>query len=999
MKQRADWISYLVTVGVVGVALVVRWLVNPWLQDFHPYVTFYVAVAISAWLGGMRAALVATALGFVLAWYCFVPTRLSFELRETQHAVGLFMYLMVCFSLAGFAEAMGRAQRRAEIRRELLRITLASIGDAVITTDSEGRVTSLNAVAATLTGLTENDALGRPLDEIFHILNEETRQPAESPVQRVLADGRVCGLANHTVLISKDGTEWPIADSAAPIRDATGEVLGVVMVFRDVTEERRAARQIADSESRKAAILQTALECVITIDQEGKILDFNPAAEQTFGYRTADVVGREMAELIIPPSLRERHRQGLARYLATGEGPVLNRRIELPAVRADGTEFPSELAITRINREGPPIFTGYLRDITERKRAEAEQARLAAIVKHSDDAIISKTLNGTILTWNAGAQRIFGYEAAEVVGRPITILLPPERVSEEEQILERLRRGELIEHFETVRLTKDGRRLDVSLTVSPLKDATGTVVGASKILRDVTERKRIDQALRESREQLRVTLASIGDAVITTDTEGVITYLNAVAESLTGWSNTDAAGQPLDTVFRVVNEQTREPVENPAARALRKGVIVGLANHTVLICRDGSERPIDDSAAPIKDEHGHVAGCVLIFRDVSERRDVEQRIHSLMTELQHTDRRKDEFLATLAHELRGPLAPLSNMLEVMKRADGNRDTNQQAQVMMERQVGQLVRLVDDLLDVSRITRNRLELRKQSVELASVVHHVLETCRPMAKEFEHEVTVTLPLEPIYLHADPTRLAQVFSNLFSNACKYTEPKGQVWLTAERQADEVVVTIKDTGIGIPPDKLENIFEMFSQVDTALERSQGGLGIGLTLVKRLVEMHDGTVEARSAGPGRGSEFIVRLPIVIKQPQPQRRIEAIGAEAAKAARRILVVDDNPDSAASLAMLLTMSGNELCVAHDGLEAVSAAEQFGPDVVLLDIGLPKLNGFDAARRIREQPWGQSMTLIALTGWGQEEDRRKSKAAGFDHHLIKPVDYNTLAKLLG
>jgi CheY-like chemotaxis protein len=258
-------------------------------------------------------------------------------------------------------------------------------------------------------------------------------------------------------------------------------------------------------------------------------------------------------------------------------------------------------------------------------------------------------------------------------------------------------------------------------------------------------------------------------------------------------------------------------------------------------------------------------------------------------------------------------------------------------------------------------------------------------------------VTLPPEPIYLDADPVRLAQVFSNLINNACKYTEPNGHVWVTAKRQGSEVVVTVRDSGLGIPPDKLRSIFDMFAQVDRTLERSQGGLGIGLTLVKRLVEMHEGTVTAHSEGRGRGSEFVVRLPILLEDP----RANSPGptAEVTRTtARRILVVDDNRDSAASLAMLLKMAGNETCMTHDGLDAVRLAEQFRPDVVLLDIGLPKLNGFDVCRRIREQPWGKDLMLIALTGWGQQEDRIKSKDAGFDAHMVKPVDYTALMQLL-
>jgi PAS domain S-box-containing protein len=400
---------------------------------------------------------------------------------------------------------------------------------------------------------------------------------------------------------------------------------------------------------------------------------------------------------------------------------------------------------------------------------------------------------------------------------------------------------------------------------------------------------------------------------------------------------------------------------------------------------------------PDIDVNGEVIGWFASVADITERKESEVRIYDLMTELKDADRRKDEFLAVLAHELRNPLAPLRNMLEIMKRAEGNGDLLQQAQRTMERQLGQLVRLVDDLIDVNRINRDKIELRKERVELASTVHQAVEACQPLAEDANQQVTVTLPPDPIYIHADPVRLVQVFSNLLNNACKYSKRGDRIFVTAERQGSDVTVTVTDTGMGIPPDKLSTVFEMFTQVDRTLERSQGGLGIGLTLVKRLVGMHGGTVTARSEGAGRGSEFVVRLPVLIVQPQAETS-QPISELGKTSARRILVVDDNTDAASSLARLLEITGNETQTAHDGLQALEAAEKFRPDVVLLDIGLPRLNGYDACRHIREQPWSKGMVLVALTGWGQDEDRRKSEEAGFDYHLIKPVDYAVLMKLL-
>jgi CheY-like chemotaxis protein len=365
--------------------------------------------------------------------------------------------------------------------------------------------------------------------------------------------------------------------------------------------------------------------------------------------------------------------------------------------------------------------------------------------------------------------------------------------------------------------------------------------------------------------------------------------------------------------------------------------------------------------------------------------------------LQQADRRKDQFIATLAHELRNPLAPIRNAVAILKSKGLSDPDLNWARDVIERQVGQMSRLLDDLLDVSRITRNKLDLRKERVTLESIVDSAVEISRPQIDGGCHELAVTLPKETVWLDADPVRLAQVFANLLNNSAKYTNPTGLIELRTELVANEVVVSVKDSGIGVSPEMLPRLFEMFSQAKPALERSQGGLGIGLALVRGLVELHGGRVAAHSDGPGTGSEFVVHLPIA---PSPDlvevRRIQA--EKSSPGGLKVVVADDSPDAVNSLAMMLRLSGNEVRTAGDGAEAVEAAGAFRPDVVLLDIGMPKVNGYEAARRIREQEWGRSILLVALTGWGQEEDRRKSREAGFDLHLVKPVDPDTLEGLL-
>jgi signal transduction histidine kinase/CheY-like chemotaxis protein len=409
-------------------------------------------------------------------------------------------------------------------------------------------------------------------------------------------------------------------------------------------------------------------------------------------------------------------------------------------------------------------------------------------------------------------------------------------------------------------------------------------------------------------------------------------------------------------------------------------------------------------------------GHVGMSLDVTERKQFEDA-------LSEADTRKNEFLAMLAHELRNPLAPLRNSLEILRRlvaleASSAADAATPSESLdararnsggaiesvvqtMERQIGQLVRLVDDLLDVSRISRGRVELRRERVELASVMQYAIEAARPLFENMDQELTVTLPLRPVYVQADPTRLAQVVGNLLNNAGKYTNRGGRIWLTVEVAGAAprctAVIRVRDNGIGIDAEQLPRIFGMFVQVDTSLERSGSGLGIGLTLAKTLVEMHGGTVDVRSAGVGQGSEFIVRLPcmaddVVSAVPPATREPLAVTT------RRVLIVDDNRDSADSLATLLRLSGHETRAAYDGLEAVEAAITFRPHAILMDIGLPKLNGYEAARRIRERSMDADLVLVALTGWGQESDRRRSEEAGFDAHLVKPVDDGILTRLL-
>ena len=505
-------------------------------------------------------------------------------------------------------------------------------------------------------------------------------------------------------------------------------------------------------------------------------------------------------------------------------------------------------------------------------------------------------------------------------------------------------------------------------------------------------RQRAADVVRAERERFRTTLTSLGDAVIVTDHQGRITLLNPVARTLTGWGE-DAIGRPLEEVFRIVNESTREAVENPVTRVIRLGRVVGFANHTVLIARDAVEVPIDDSGAPIRDGRGRIVGVVLVFRDVTERRRVERAT-------EEADRRKDEFLAMLAHELRNPLAPIRNAAHTLGLVGGDDTRLRWISEVIERQVGLMTRLVDDLLDVSRITSGKITLQRAPVPVREVVEQAVEMARPAADGRKQTLEAEVAEDVGRVHGDRARLVQAVGNLLDNAIKYSDEGGRIVVAARRDGGDAVLAVRDTGAGIAADLRPHVFDLFTQADRSLERRQGGLGLGLTLVRRLVEMHGGTVHASSDGPGLGSEFTIRLPGMDEGAGSDEPV-ALSASAANdpvVARRILVVDDQPDSTESLAMFLRLRGHEVHTAHDGPGALEEIARGRPEVVFLDLGLPGMSGYDVARQIRAQAETRDLRLVALTGYGTEADRVKSRAAGFDVHLAKPVDPQALDALL-
>jgi PAS domain S-box-containing protein len=505
----------------------------------------------------------------------------------------------------------------------------------------------------------------------------------------------------------------------------------------------------------------------------------------------------------------------------------------------------------------PYALEACLDRVHQRHIAERARAQLAAVVESSDDAIIGTAPDGLITSWNGGAARLLGYAADEMLGKSIDRLIPPELLETEGAMLARIGRGERVDHYESVRIAEDHRRIPVSVGLSPILDRAGGIIGISSIARDITERKRVEEALRLA------------------------------------------------------------------------------------------------------------------------------------------DQRKDAFLATLAHELRNPLAPIRYATRLLEPGVPPQMAGD-ARKMIDRQLAQMARLLDDLLDVSRVTRGVLEIRREPLDLREIIESAVASVKPLADAAHQTLTMQLSAEPLMVSGDAVRLAQIIGNLLHNATKYTPTEGHIALSASATTDEVVVSIKDNGVGIPTEALPSIFDLFVQLEPPGARSAGGLGIGLSLARDLVRLHGGRIDAVSAGPGLGSEFVVRLQRAGEKPALTRPVAAPEKVAALGAAQVsvLIVDDNVDAATSLSYVLSLAGYRTAVSHDGIRALEMAEALRPTVVLLDIGLPGMSGHEVARRLRALPWARELRLIAVTGWGHEKDRAKSLEAGFDSHLTKPIDPEVL-----
>jgi PAS domain S-box-containing protein len=602
-------------------------------------------------------------------------------------------------------------------------------------------------------------------------------------------------------------------------------------------------------------------------------------------------------------------------------------------------------------------------------------------------AIFILNTKGEVQSWNAGAERIKGYNAEEIVGRHFSVFYPPESIASGWPEHE-LRVAEAAGRFgeEGWRMRKDGTRFWASVVITALRNRDGSPRGFLKITRDLTERKLAEEGLRQGEERFRLLIEGVQDyAIFMLDPQGKIASWNVGAERIKGYKADEIIGRHF-SVFYPPDAVAQGRPDWELRTALQQGRV---EDEGWRLRKDGTQFWANAIITALRDKDGTLRGFAKIVRDMTDRRKIEA--------LQRADRQKNEFLALLAHELRNPLAPIRNALYIMGQPEASAANATRAREIAERQVQHMSRLLDDLIDVARVSRGGMELRREIVDIDIAVASAVEAVHPLVQDSRHQLTVAVPPRTLWVEADPARLEQVLINLLTNAVKYTDPGGHIWVTAAAEGGEVVLRVRDSGIGIDPVMLPRVFELFVQAERRMDRAVGGVGIGLSLVKKLVELHGGSVQAFSAGLGRGTELVVRLPAA-KTPGAAERADAEGRPADMFGLRILVVDDNINAADSLATLLELSGHEVRVAYEGEAALLVAEAFKPQVVLLDIGMPGMDGYEVGRALRQKPQTRSALLVAITGWGAPEDLRRSKEAGFDHHLVKPVEPSALQRLL-
>ena len=759
--------------------------------------------------------------------------------------------------------------------------------------------------------------------------------------------------------------------------------------------------ELAHANSDMQNLMDATAIATIFLDRDLRITRYTPSAVRLFNFIPSDI-GRPLSDLT--PQLQYGE-------LSDDAARVLERLapIEREVGRDDGSWFLARLLPYRtIEDRIAGVVLSFI-NITLRKQAEGVSQWLSSVVASSIDSIVSFSRAGVILSWNPAAQRLYGYAAEEAIGRSIEFLESSSHTDKQAQLLTHMLAGQSIEKLETEMRTKNGRDIQVALTVSPIFDAQGLVIGGTATARDIGESRRAAEALRRSEEQLRLVIENARDyAIFSTNPELTIITWNPGAEKLLGYTKAEAIGQRCNMIFTPADREAGAP-QLEAKQALTDERAAGERFH---VRKDGSRFWGSGTLMRMHDSSGGAIGFVKILRDQSPERDARaalehsqadlllalQKNQHARAELEAADRAKDRFLAILSHELRNPLASVSSAAAVMANDKTAPADCLLAANIVIRQSRTMKILLDDLLDVSRLAAERLELRLQNVAISTVLEAALETMRPLIHASQHELVIALPDVPVYVNVDPLRITQVIVNLLANAAKYTPAGGKLSLTVQVDDTEMTLSVSDNGIGIAAEAIDRIFGFYVQEPAGNFGAKEGLGVGLALVRNIVELHGGTVEACSDGLGRGSTFHVRLPAG-QAPLKTTGESALVDSLPMAPQKILVADDNEDAAWALTKLLQAAGHQTLLANSGEAAIAAVASDRPNVAILDIGMPDMNGIQVAQRIRATPWGENMLLIALTGWGGEAIRHRVLDQGFDVHLTKPVDMRLLMKVIG
>jgi PAS domain S-box-containing protein len=1002
----------LLSVVLVALALMVRFLMAP-VDAGMQYVVFFPAVTLAALAGGFKPGLLATLLGAFLATYFFTPPYHSISVEAWQQALGgNLVFLMDGLVVSITIEAMHRYRLKlVEELKKSIAVNSVLEESTQHLKKSQAQLKTFVAQAPIAIAMFDRNMnylktseqwiheFGRGYDNLkgrnHYQVNPDFPERWKQVHQQCLSGAMLKN--DEDLWIQADGSQCWLRWAVMPWLDENGAIGGLIISAEDITERKRNEKLLIESQRENtflADLIRTSEQSLAVGYPDGRLGLLNAAFEALTGYSAEELQDINWAMVLTPPEWLEIEREKLSELLRTGQ-PI---RYEKEYIRKNGTRVPIELLVhLKTDFKGQPEFYyAFITNITERKQAE-QALREGQIDLNRAQAVAHigswrMNLRSNTLEWSDENYRIFGV----IQGTPQTyesfldIVHPDDREMVDKAWKEALNGKPYdISH----RIIADGKIKWVREQAELEFNENGALLGGFGTTEDITDIKNAQEALQHERAFLRQVIDVAPSIIFVKDKEGRYLLGNEALAKCCGTSPenliglTDGNFNPnADEVARI-HQDDLDVISTCESKKIPEEKVT----HA-----DGSVHWYSTVKIPLIDD-GNCDRLLGVAADITDRKQNEAHLAEQAWQLQDAARRKDEFLAMLAHELRNPLAPIRNAVEIQKLANSDPSRLAWCTDIINRQVKHLTRLVDDLLDVSRISRGLVELKKEPLEIRDFILPAVETSRPLIDTRRHTFSLALPPEPVWVEGDRIRLAQVVSNLINNAAKYTEEEGHIGLSVEASDREVGIHLSDNGSGIDPADLSHLFDLFYQADRNIDRAQGGLGIGLSLVHNLVAKHGGHVQAFSAGRGQGSEFVVRLPRLILSPSTAPMTAAPLAPSAKK-RRILVVDDNRDVTESLALLLESEGHQVLTAYDGISALETAQIERPDIILLDIGLPGLDGYAVAQALRQNHELERTMLIALTGYGQPDDRKKSSASGFDEHLVKPVDIEKLRELL-